>query len=64
VTVNGKEAAVREGTLLSDYLAENGHELGSVAVERNGVILHKDSFASAVLSDGDTLEIVAFVGGG
>jgi len=35
-----------------------------VAVERNREIVPKSTFARVVLSDGDALEIVQFVGGG
>jgi len=64
MTVNGKEVTVREGTLLKDYLEENGFDLRIIAVGKNGVIVPKSSFATERLSDSDTLEIVRFVGGG
>lgn len=35
-----------------------------VAVERNGQIVPRTEFGAAVLTDGDELEIVSFVGGG
>jgi thiamine biosynthesis protein ThiS len=35
-----------------------------VAVEYNLTILPRDQFAATLLQDGDTLEIVQFVGGG
>jgi thiamine biosynthesis protein ThiS len=35
-----------------------------VAVERNREILPKSSYASTLLEEGDTFEVVEFVGGG
>jgi len=35
-----------------------------IALERNGEIVPRSQFASQALEDGDTLEIVAAVGGG
>lgn len=35
-----------------------------IALERNGEIVPRSQFASQQLEDGDTLEIVAAVGGG
>ena len=35
-----------------------------IAVEHNGVIVARTSWANTVLRDGDKLEIVQFVGGG
>ncbi len=35
-----------------------------IAVERNMEIVPKSTFDSAVLSDGDRLEIIHFIGGG
>ena len=35
-----------------------------IAVERNSDIVFKAEYAATVLEDGDSLEIVSFVGGG
>jgi thiamine biosynthesis protein ThiS len=37
---------------------------GSVVVERNRNILHRDTLDRVVLKDGDELELIRFVGGG
>jgi len=62
--VNGKQIALQTETPLKTFLENNGYDLSRIAVEKNGVILAKNSFASEILSDNDTLEIVGFVGGG
>ena len=35
-----------------------------IAVEKNGVIVPKSQYESTMITDGDRLEIVTFVGGG
>jgi sulfur carrier protein len=37
---------------------------GSVVVEHNREILHRNKFDRVVLNDGDELELIRFVGGG
>ena len=48
-------------TQLLDELALAGRRL---AVERNGEIVPRSSFANARLADGDRIEVVVAVGGG
>ena len=64
LTVNGKTTETAAGSTvqnLLDQLCLNGHQ---VVVERNRAIVPRQSFAEEFLADGDTLEIVQFVGGG
>lgn len=63
VTING-EALPAAGKTLTAYLEEAGYPLTRVAVERNGDIVPKASYQETVLQDGDTIEVVRFVGGG
>lgn len=62
--VNGVEKPLPRPMTVQEYLEENGYQIARVAMERNGGILPKASFAETMLEDGDTLEIVSFVGGG
>ena len=50
--VNGVEKPLPRPMTAQEYLDENGS------------LLPKASFAETMLEDGDTLEIVSFVGGG
>ena len=61
--INGEpqEAA---GQTLAAYLAAAGYAEARVAVGRNGEIVPRAQYAECVLQDGDSLEIVSFVGGG
>ena len=63
VTINGKQTPA-EGKTLADYLTEAGYDLKRIAVELNGNIVPKATFAQVILKEGDVVEIVSFVGGG
>lgn len=63
VTINGKSCDC-DGMTVADYLANNGYKIEFVAVELNGEILPRANYTNTVLSDGDKLEVVSFVGGG
>ena len=63
VKVNGTELDIA-GKTLAEYLAASSFDPRRIAVERNGDIVFKSQYDTAVLEDGDSLEIVSFVGGG
>ena len=63
VTINGEEKNV-QGKTVALYLTENGYDIKRVAVELNGDILPKSRYEGTALKDGDSVEIVSFVGGG
>ena len=64
VTVNGAERVVPAGTTVAGLLVLLGIERGRVAVERNRDVVPKKTYDEVRLAAGDTLEVVAFVGGG
>ena len=63
VRINGIDTDCA-GTLMSDYLEAEGYDIRRLAVELNGAILPKSEYTSTTIMDGDTVEIVSFVGGG
>lgn len=63
VKVNGTELDI-SGKTVSEYLSTTNYDSKRIAVERNGDIVFKSQYAVTVLEDGDSLEIVSFVGGG
>lgn len=63
VRINGTELNVA-GRTVAEYLSESGYDTKRVAVELNGDILPKAQYDSTVLHDGDSVEVVSFVGGG
>ena len=65
VTVNGDRRALAAGTTLADLLRAHALDPRLVVVEHNRVILRDRAlFESLELRDGDSLELVHFVGGG
>jgi len=62
--VNGERRRIDEGTTVLSLLRELSLPMTRVAVERNLSLVRKAEFAETVLSEGDRLEIVTFVGGG
>ena len=63
VKVNGTEVNLA-GRSLTEYLHPANYDVKRVAVERNGEIVPKAEYEITVLQDGDSLEVVSFVGGG
>ena len=63
VKINGEELDIA-GKTIGQYLTESGYDTKRVAVELNSDILPKVQFDSTFLKDGDSVEIVSFVGGG
>ena len=52
------------GQSLTDYLAATSYQPNRIAVERNGEIIPKSQYDTTILTDGDVIEVVSFVGGG
>ena len=63
VKINGKSLDIA-GKTIEQYLETTNYDLKRIAVERNGEIVPKAQYAKTMLMDGDSLEIVSFVGGG
>lgn len=64
VTVNGEVRQMAFGATVVSLLADLGLDPTKVAVERNLGIVPKSTYAATALLDGDSLEVVHFVGGG
>lgn len=65
LTVNGGRREIPDGWSLADLLTSLDLDPRLVVIEHNDTILRdRESFARVLLSAGDTLEIVHFVGGG
>ena len=63
VKVNGIELDIAGKTVL-EYLEMTNYDLKQIAVECNNEIVIKAQYDFTVLKEGDSLEIVSFVGGG
>jgi thiamine biosynthesis protein ThiS len=64
VELNGKTERLPTGTTISAFLAGKGFQDKLVVVEVNGQIVARSAFAERGFEDGDSVEIVQFVGGG
>lgn len=62
--LNGEEKEVGDGLSVATLLEQLQIRPARVVVERNREIVPRDSYNSVLLAEGDTLEIVHFVGGG
>lgn len=64
IRVNGDAREIPAGLSVEGLLAHLSLSPRMVVVEHNGDILRRDGLADAVVQEGDTLELVHFVGGG
>ena len=65
LVVNGERFSAPAGSSLADFLVARDLDPRLVVVEHNRTILRdRDAYHTVRLIDGDTLEIVHFVGGG
>jgi len=64
IYVNGNEISNANNLSLFDYLVREGYTISFVAVECNGSIVPKTQYEGKILTDGDVIEVISFVGGG
>lgn len=64
ITLNGEPRTIDDGLTVAALAEQIGLNPAKIAVERNLEIVPRSKLAEVLLADGDTLEIVHFVGGG
>ncbi|HUL58183.1 MAG TPA: sulfur carrier protein ThiS [Anaeromyxobacteraceae bacterium] len=64
VRLNGEPREIPDGMTVAGLLAHLGVRAQRVAVEVNETVVTKDRYESHRIGSGDSIEIVAFVGGG
>ena len=64
VVVNGEPLSLPEAISVRGLIERLGLSSGPVAVERNREVVPRAEHASTLLADGDSIELVHFVGGG
>jgi sulfur carrier protein len=64
IILNGEAAETAGGASVETLLQQLGISRERVAVELNAAIIPKADYEKQLLSDGDKIEIVHFVGGG
>lgn len=64
ITLNGESTEIPDHITITELLTQFKFNPGRVAVERNMEIAPKDRFHEIKLNQGDTIEVVHFIGGG
>ena len=64
IRVNGTERTIASGTTVAGLIESLDLRPEMVVVERNREILDRARYATVRLDEGDSLELVHFVGGG
>lgn len=64
ILLNGAPQTVEEGLSLKKLVESLGSDPRGIAIELNREIIPKSEHGEVILKDGDTLEVVQFVGGG
>ncbi|HET7832324.1 MAG TPA: sulfur carrier protein ThiS [Gallionella sp.] len=64
ITINGAARQFPQFTSIAALIEEMGLTGKRIALERNGAIVPRSTFATEQLADGDKLEVVVAVGGG
>ena len=63
VRVNGEELDIG-GKTVAEYLKTTAYDPKYIAIEINQQIVPKATYDSHIINDGDSIEVVSFVGGG
>lgn len=64
ITLNGEPRSIPAVGSLAALLDHLGLRADAVVVERNRAIVRRPELGATAVADGDTIEIVHFVGGG
>lgn len=64
IQLNGKQKSLPVPTTLSDLLKEFNLLAERVVIEINQNAIIRESFGTTTVAEGDTVEILEFVGGG
>ena len=63
-TVNGEYKAINPGSTLLSFITSEKITPEHIVIEHNGSIAAREQWGQLLIGDGDTLEIVKFLGGG
>jgi sulfur carrier protein len=64
ITLNGERFELEQPLSVTDLLARLDIDPRRVAIEHNLMIIRRKTFPEVIVNEGDTVEIVNFVGGG
>lgn len=64
IVVNGEDLTCPDRVTVLDVLKQLNFAANAIVVERNAEILQRSDYATVELAEGDSLELIRFVGGG
>jgi sulfur carrier protein len=64
ITCNGETKEINPNTTLVSFIRDMDLNPDTVVAECDGRIIKRDEYDTLVLSDGNVLELIRFVGGG
>lgn len=64
IKINGEEKELSSEIILEKLLEINKFDTSRIAVIVNDDIVPKDIYKEKIIKDGDSIEVVSFVGGG
>ena len=64
ITCNGEIKELTQNTTLVSFIRDMDLNPDTVVAECDGKIIKRDEYDTLVLSDGNVLELIRFVGGG
>jgi sulfur carrier protein len=64
IIVNGEALICRDDLTVHDLLREIGLVPETVIVERNAGFVQRSEYQTTIVSEGDSFELIKFVGGG
>ena len=64
IALNGDPYAIEAPLTIAGLLTHLDIDPRSVAVERNYVVVKRDTYGTTPIEEGDQIEVVNFVGGG
>lgn len=62
--INGKKETINDEIILDDYIKSKVTNPDNVVIEYNHEIVTRDKWKEILIKDGDSIEILSFVGGG
>lgn len=64
VTINGETQQLCPSSTVNDLVESLSLDPKKIALERNGEIVPRSTYADVLVNEGDQIEIVQFIGGG
>ena len=64
IRVNGKDVELFKSKTIRDFIIERDVSGTMFIIEKNGKIVNKEDYETEPVTEGDSLELVGFVGGG